>query len=1304
MPRGSKADRSIVANGGVLRHGRMTRRGAERASAFFKSLAASKIQHAWRKTVRYNVYITLRIINYNHRHPIPIYKEYGPYGPFEDLPADICARVGGIFADKREQGSDSGAWGKDTDVQLASRRIVRLNQLSILRKALPLHLIPLRNATPVAYAWFRYKVADVSLEARGDDDCVPVAITKWLLSPTSKKSRMTIPTNRYLESVDSRGRKRKTLDITKETVTSLLDAIRAEVDPECEQGYSILVVKELCRIFSTNMYAYSKEGELIDQLSEFSDDHHQPLVFGAWNAHMYWVMDKEAILSAAASAREAKLCSERKATALTCIDPAPPKASPLYIFDGALGTAMQAGFHVVLDEHDLLGYALAMMSQTKEPKLVTNKRNITQLVFKNDAEETVTLCADGLARPGKPGESAAQHQLLWRLAQEQGLSYNPAQGIGALVAHIIQVKASRRAFPQDVYDEIVERHGGKCACGCGAALIKRGKKWQCEFDHLIPLGDGGDDTPENLQPLTKECHQEKTADESERGYFRSNAWMSQVNGHAWQELVSKEGARSNRAYEFVERRELAVGQRVDRYGELETEAGTLVGRDGTEWQFKDDKTGKVSSAKSCELLLQGQAEVMRTGELNATFLEELSKAVNIPPNAILGKMDANRCRRHILYHAIWDWPVYTAMDMVEPFKGVVKCGRFYVVTAHGMPFRGSGWYSHPQVQHGLECGMITMGDITRQFLPTRSLPPDFFRRHVDAIEAFFSCEQAKDAKLDKLGVNSFVGMMGRTVFEAGRSDLGLSVEEAANKVVQNTTGFDAHVYELDARLDDGRAVYRTDFVCQAAQERVGLFLYQQILEIEACRLDDMREMVESADGCVLQLATDSVLYLVEPGTDQRYLRAEGGEWSLTPAAKVAARIELGNVPEIFWDDEQVVPALKWEAVKWLKMDRPPNIRAALPTPPARAWTAVCEDAPNDGWDEMVRFLIDDLRGSLRLSGRAGTGKSSLTRAIMRELSRRGQRVASYAFTHVAAQNVDGETLSSLHRQWTNAMRKGGKFRSRVQSRFHAMSFVFVDEMSMTPSWAYGMLSALKQAFPHIRFFLVGDFQQLDPVMDEWTGDYENSDALHFLSDGQYLNLTVCRRSDKAHFEACKNPDAVDRSAYPERVPTMLNLALTNWTRKAVNAQCMNMFSAGCTEMRRLPLPPKADPRAQEALLCKGTPLVCYKTCEQLQVYNSQRFIVTQLLESGIEMQRVCEAADEDKGLTQADMPCLEMPDDRFHDCMYLGFCMTIHKAQGKTFVEPYTIYDWDHDFCTSRAKYVALSRGKRSDQVQIASE
>ena len=66
--------------------------------------------------------------------------------------------------------------------------------------------------------------------------------------------------------------------------------------------------------------------------------------------------------------------------------------------------------------------------------------------------------------------------------------------------------------------------------------------------------------------------------------------------------------------------------------------------------------------------------------------------------------------------------------------------------------------------------------------------------------------------------------------------------------------------------------------------------------------------------------------------------------------------------------------------------------------------------------------------------------------------------------------------------------------------------------------------------------------------------------------------------------------------------------------------------------------------------------------------------------------------------------CLEMPDDRFHDCMYLGFCMTIHKAQGKTFVEPYTIYDWDHDFCTSRARYVALSRGKRSDQVQIASE
>ena len=65
----------------------------------------------------------------------------------------------------------------------------------------------------------------------------------------------------------------------------------------------------------------------------------------------------------------------------------------------------------------------------------------------------------------------------------------------------------RKKFHPRVLAEIVKRQGGKCAC-CGEPLgvIPR----MIEYDHDLALADGGSDTPENLQALTKACHRAKT--------------------------------------------------------------------------------------------------------------------------------------------------------------------------------------------------------------------------------------------------------------------------------------------------------------------------------------------------------------------------------------------------------------------------------------------------------------------------------------------------------------------------------------------------------------------------------------------------------------------------------------------------------------------------------------------------------------------------------------------------------------------------------------------------------------------------
>ena len=40
------------------------------------------------------------------------------------------------------------------------------------------------------------------------------------------------------------------------------------------------------------------------------------------------------------------------------------------------------------------------------------------------------------------------------------------------------------------------------------------------------------------------------------------------------------------------------------------------------------------------------------------------------------KVDVTRCRRNTLYYSTHEWPVYCAMDEIEPFDGHVRCGLF----------------------------------------------------------------------------------------------------------------------------------------------------------------------------------------------------------------------------------------------------------------------------------------------------------------------------------------------------------------------------------------------------------------------------------------------------------------------------------------------------------------------------------------------------------------------------------------------------------------------------------------------------
>jgi hypothetical protein len=79
-------------------------------------------------------------------------------------------------------------------------------------------------------------------------------------------------------------------------------------------------------------------------------------------------------------------------------------------------------------------------------------------------------------------------------------------------------------FIQNNYRKILSnKHYGKCAI----CFLEQTK---FEIDHIIPLGAGGKNEIENLQPVCVECHDEKTREENELGiYFVNNQSSSCFN-------------------------------------------------------------------------------------------------------------------------------------------------------------------------------------------------------------------------------------------------------------------------------------------------------------------------------------------------------------------------------------------------------------------------------------------------------------------------------------------------------------------------------------------------------------------------------------------------------------------------------------------------------------------------------------------------------------------------------------------------------------------------------------------------------
>ena len=316
-------------------------------------------------------------------------------------------------------------------------------------------------------------------------------------------------------------------------------------------------------------------------------------------------------------------------------------------------------------------------------------------------------------------------------------------------------------------------------------------------------------------------------------------------------------------------------------------------------------------------------------------------------------------------------------------------------------------------------------------------------------------------------------------------------------------------------------------------------------------------------------------------------------------------------------------------------------------------------------------------------------------------------VEKFAPTNKACNNIGGKTLhKGLGLEFNLDEENEDKeeepttveFMERIVSRFAGdgrtkprVDILVFDEISMMGGDSWSALAYIKLRCPTIKFILCGDIKrQLPPVKEEGRQFYY-ARILKELTNHNKINL---------HYNFRRNGDANelwgDWSLNPDRFtadqlldteehkPTIRNLSYTNKTRKEVIEQIQDQ------EISQVELECKNEKdynsnKGQQKILkiAERQPLIARVSIKEWGVAKNEIWNVKYVRKTELLLER--------EG--KEDIP---VPLDKVILCFLSGYCITIHKSQGDTYRDPYTIWDWDkisgRSLFDRRLRYVAQSR------------
>nr|WHN38689.1 helicase 2 [Mamestra brassicae multiple nucleopolyhedrovirus] len=394
---------------------------------------------------------------------------------------------------------------------------------------------------------------------------------------------------------------------------------------------------------------------------------------------------------------------------------------------------------------------------------------------------------------------------------------------------------------------------------------------------------------------------------------------------------------------------------------------------------------------------------------------------------------------------------------------------------------------------------------------------------------------------------------------------------------------------------------------------------------------------------------------------------------------------------------------------------------------------------NEQQQKLFDYVVNrDQFEPIFVSGSAGTGKSALLKTLKAYWQDLGKHVWVVSYTHLAARNVDGQTI---HRQFGFDLK--GNLRDSASSFQRTVpDYLIVDEISMVSAkMLEGMNIRLQRMtdeivpFGGVNTLIFGDLYQLPPISNKRYGKDDTLPPFKapVWSSLRLYELTINMRQSETDFiEALNmlrvgnvqclnffNQKALQQTPSMDVQMSCTSLVSTHAEANAINARCYKHLQyTNKNEQFELQITQKNKSRKlfsmvynkdQEQLIfkdkmmyCVGTRVMVTFNLKNSPFCNGDIGVIVSIDDKSV---RICREAD----CVEADIAAVEVP---FELAKYskttvntitgipitYAWAVTIHKAQGMTtknlIVYPQCIFE-------EGQAYVALSRVTHCDGLKL---